>query len=55
MNLAVDAADILQTAEGALIAGAIPAFALLTAPLYLERLLGAARSILPRRFVWQGR
>jgi membrane-associated phospholipid phosphatase len=51
-NSALDAAGILHTSEGALIAGAIPAFALLPAPLYLERLLGAARSTLHRRFAY---
>ena len=41
-NAALDAAGILTTPEGALIAGALPAFALLPAPLFLERVLSFA-------------
>jgi hypothetical protein len=38
-NAALDAIEILPTTEGALIAGAVPAFSLMPAPLYLEYLL----------------
>jgi membrane-associated phospholipid phosphatase len=52
-HAAVDAAGILHTPEGALIAGAVPAFALLPAPLFVEHLLASARSALHRHFAWQ--
>ena len=42
-NAALEAAEMLHTPAGAVLAGAIPAFALLPAPLYLERLVTAAK------------
>ncbi len=42
-NAALDAAGVLTTPEGALIAGMIPALALLPGPLYLERLISVLR------------
>jgi membrane-associated phospholipid phosphatase len=43
-NSALDAVGVLHTSEGGFIAGALPAFALLPAPLYLERLLRTLRT-----------
>ena len=41
-HAALEAMEVLHTPAGALLAGAIPAFALLPAPLYLEQLISAA-------------
>jgi membrane-associated phospholipid phosphatase len=41
-NAALEAMEMLHTPAGALLAGAVPAFALLPAPLYLEQLISAA-------------
>jgi membrane-associated phospholipid phosphatase len=51
-NAVLDAAGIRQTAEGAFIAGALPAFVLLAAPLILERLAESVRAIVANHGPW---